>query len=1238
MANDVAVDGEPQVFDILLHLPERPLLPKESATLGLPETPSPLRVAVTPHETLSDLRTTINDSPEGYWLGAFAFFHAGSHARINEWISIADVFRDVPLDRRELVIAHVPCNATEARAHVQRLRDLLSGSATDPSAPGLDGGITVHDAVAHPAEWAHEAAGAKGAPAPAPLPFADWRGWKTVGTDALLPRVAAAPRALPHCLRGLALSAWNPPPQHLALQGHLLYLRIDTLEGEILEVAATTAGFHVCRSSAHRFDPAPAERSLASPSLFDLLAAASRQFLANFARLFNDPVASRDFLSAPPVTNALPAYPWLARIPRHEPDLLRTQAAYLLTGAVSPDTLHGGRDWNDELQSARELPRATLAERLLRDRVLQRLLAEFTLAATRAVPRVAAGEVMPMNPLDPADAHMFLFNNLFVSKGVDGMHLYGAIGGDAAAHAAVGKDVLGVRLLNRVDAPGIALLGTTVVDWLGERWVVQSVLPDLFRAGSGDTQVVYGTADGPESVRSDPHFHELLAHVARTLHLDEHVLHDKAGAAHALWLSADCKGIHASDGRRYILDVARLLPTDIEWLEHDAQSYPHRLVFLRHELLTQFYNVQLREFARAKLARSEDKNRVDASDFELSFNPDAFAEFCVAGSDAPVTPVTDESQPSVKAVRDASCFLRTTVIPRLVSDVAAGLVSANDGLALTELFHDRGINMRYLGHVAELSQPAHADALDAAVRPKLGPGFEALLHAFRRVAIHEMIARAAKHVLRRLLRGVPQSEAPACVAHFLNCFLGTARNAAPAPAVPGAPWAITPESLAEDIRAILAAHFRFELPSLYLETEMRRPQMLRLVALRTGIQLRYQNYEFEEHEQAEQEARPAPVPRRGGKKGGSAPRPVRTVPRRATTFVPEDVLSLVPRVKDACAKSALAEEAVDVGRLAITRGDRELGVELLVEGIGFYEQVFGIVHPEIVPCYALFAMLAHQTAVEHARQVTIYRAQAKAEGREADAAADAPLPEELQLTPIVAEQLTLENALRFQHQAVTAAERSLGLDHPDTMVQYMNLAAIQYSTGDSAGTLRTYARVLDLWQLLYGSDHPDAVHTLSAIALTLQSRREFDVSLRVYETAHALTMRLFGPDSIHTGNMAHEYAQALTLSGDLKQAIAVEKEARRVFHDRLGAEDNMTKESHTFLSSLTTSATRVAQLEKADALAPKLQQRPPAPRPAREKEPDRSTASLGDHSISELVQYIQGGAAPGKNKKHAARK
>ncbi len=405
--------------------------------------------------------------------------------------------------------------------HVQRLRDLLSGGAADPSAIGVDAALSVQDAVRNPEEWQHDSsrqnangrnaskkgtdATAEAASTESQLPFIDWAGWPAVTAIDLIPAVARRPRQLPLCLRQLSLASWNPPPQHCKLNGHLLYLQVGTLEGEVIFITASTHGFYVNKSSGARFDPSPraSGQDFASCSLFDLLCGFSPLFLASFARLFNDPLSSRDYFSAVPVTNSLPAIPWLARQHPHNPDPLRSQAAFLLTGASSADTLEGTRDWNDELQSARELPRTTLPERLMRDRVLNRIYSEFTQAAARAIPKVAAGEVQAMNPMDKRDAQMFIVNNLFISKGADGVDLYPHMGGDEAAHVAVGKDIQGVKTLNSLDVSGLCLLGTIVVDWKGERWVAQSVVPGLFRRrDDADAELEDGDANKAQEVEA----------------------------------------------------------------------------------------------------------------------------------------------------------------------------------------------------------------------------------------------------------------------------------------------------------------------------------------------------------------------------------------------------------------------------------------------------------------------------------------------------------------------------------------------------------------------------------------------------------------------------------------------------------------------------------------------------------------------------------------------------------------
>ena len=148
--SEAAEAAEAHTFELKLHLPERPLMPKDAGARGLPAAPSPLSVAVTPHETLNDLRATIHESPEGYWLGSFCFRRADG-TQLGEWDPLELLFDGVPEGQRELLVAHVPYNAAEARAHVQRVHELLTGAPADAGALGVDAGASVQDAVLHPA-------------------------------------------------------------------------------------------------------------------------------------------------------------------------------------------------------------------------------------------------------------------------------------------------------------------------------------------------------------------------------------------------------------------------------------------------------------------------------------------------------------------------------------------------------------------------------------------------------------------------------------------------------------------------------------------------------------------------------------------------------------------------------------------------------------------------------------------------------------------------------------------------------------------------------------------------------------------------------------------------------------------------------------------------------------------------------------------------------------------------------
>src|SRR5690606_29068939 len=165
-------------------------------------------------------------------------------------------------------------------------------------------------------------------------------------------------------------------------------------------------------------------------------------FKKEFQRL-QEHNSKKDPLATFPPTNAIPASPWLVPQPvapyfSHQPDQARPQETYLLAGTENIDSL---RDFNEEFQSTRELPRETVQERVFRERLMNKLFADYTDAAVRGAVLIAKGEIAPLNPTEGRDAQIYVHNNIFFSYGADGVGTFAAEGGDEAARVATGKDV-----------------------------------------------------------------------------------------------------------------------------------------------------------------------------------------------------------------------------------------------------------------------------------------------------------------------------------------------------------------------------------------------------------------------------------------------------------------------------------------------------------------------------------------------------------------------------------------------------------------------------------------------------------------------------------------------------------------------------------------------------------------------------------------------------------------------------
>lgn len=694
-------------------------------TIKLPHAPYEFQIPVSTQEPVQELRQMIMESPGTFQYSCFHLEH--QEERLNDCIELSEV--KGLASGSVLKLVEDPYTEKEARVHLARIREIIgaAGNKLD-SLYGISAGLSLHDTVA---PWKDpNAPPEKGPYNRTPNNSNALADYAFHGPPSVHTIIPPTQEHLPKTIKSVGISPWNPPPPHLRQQGHLLYLQFTNNEGEQYQITSHITGFFVNKSSNSKFDPfpRPAPKNASAHSLFTLIGNLSPSFRQAFDGLLESN-NKRDPLANFPLTNAIPSSPWLVSptitsLANHQPDITRSQETYLTSGIDNTETL---RDWNEEIQSTRELPRETVQDRVLRERMISKTFAEFNEAAARGAMLVARGEIAPLNPTENKDAQIFVYNNVFYSFGADGVGTFTSEGGDEAARVAVGKDVCGVKAVNQLDIAGLATPGTIIVDYLGKRLVAQSIVPGIFKQREPEEhQVDYGGVEGRDVVADNEAFVQPFSLVSKALKVKKHPVWDKKGAKHVLEGSVETKGLLGTDGRKYILDLYRLTPLDVTWLdtfrtdvgaevsENDPASimkedYPHRMTVLRPELVEAYWRLKMADYVREEVEKRKtsatekkasesvkeisdgstnetqssetndlsktkentadeereqqpDPERVDISAFSLALNPDVFC-----GQEPQTEEEKEEWANDEREVRRVCDHLHDKVIPELVS-------------------------------------------------------------------------------------------------------------------------------------------------------------------------------------------------------------------------------------------------------------------------------------------------------------------------------------------------------------------------------------------------------------------------------------------------------------------------------------------------------------------------------------------------------------------------------------------
>ena len=551
-----------------------------------------------------------------------------------------------------------------------------------------------------------------------------------------------------------------------------------------------------------------------------------------------------------------------------------------------------------------------------------------------------------------------------------------------------------------------------------------------------------------------------------------------------------------------------------------------------------------------------------------------------------------------------------------------------DGQSLGRLMHKRGINMRYLGKLASLAkeQSSRLEALNA-------------------LTVQEMIARSFKHIVNRYIKNLPAVFVAHCISHFLNCLLGADLNKAPRVYIdedlqalyPDVDWAfaeVNIDSFRMQVESQVHLRFRYSLDREWVAS-LKHIQLLREICLKLGLQLSAKDYQFRAlsentngntdkianeqtngntngHTNGVGHGINGMYGKKKKRNGEHEPmaRPwdsLLLVPPMA--FGPDDILNIIPVVKDACPRSVLAEEALEAGKISIMQNQKELGQELLLESLSLHEQIYNVIHPEVARVYHQLSMLYYQLDEKNA-------------------------------------------AVELARKAVLVFERTVGLDSTETILSYLNLGLFEHANGNTKLALVYMKHALELWKLIYGIRHPDSITTINNAAVMLQNLKHYHESRIWFEMSLAISEEVSGKTSVNTATLCFQLAQALALDQEAKAAVNRMREAYSIFLSRLGPDDRNTKESESWLEQLTQNAVSIAKHAK-DVQARRLRrihlhpQMAIGTRPQRQVGQSSADIALGrdprpsldidPRSVDELLKFIEGGGDSTKRSSASAR-
>lgn len=1196
--------------------------------LVLPQSTEGITVTIGTHDHIHELRQMANERPETCYKTCFSLQHKGK--LLDEFSMIQAVEGLSQGDTIKCVAEQY--SLREARLHMKRVRALIQPDVQTNAQNGVDNlsltfasVIAGRDVEEDLLKGSKEDHGADLDTAPPEHLFNE--------STLLTPLYPDTVPQLPQCVNSIGYSGWNPPPGNRRMIGDLFYLVVSTLEEQTVHITAVPSGFYVNKCTDTTFDPNPAETSFKAYTLIDTLKQVSAMFNKNFLLVQKHSVKRNPYEVIPV---PYPTFTWCTPEITHSFDTLRAEEAYLPNSSSDEMSLGmmSSRDWNEELQSARELPQTNIHENVVRDRTIFRVTSDFVSMAIKGAQAVVDGNIPPLNGADDRKSRMYLWNNIFFSLGFDMKEHYGQFGGDSAAYAAIAGDLRGISVYQSLDTEGLHTLGTVIVDYRGYRVVGQSIISGILSRDQ-EQSIVYGSIDNGVTINSSDKFNDILAIPSRKMHLRPHSVVAADGTDHNIITSFDCKGIVGNDGRHYLIDLFRTFAPDtialgmpfVDCKEEIAPMFKcpvseNKLATLRPELIESFVcfrYVLFTQHMSAKFLKERDVKETEMNTrSELKSVEEARGQ---------VEEEVEKTESEAGISDDSGC--NTNEDAGSNTDEGAVVVKAKPKLTITESDAKEILDkIKSEGTAKEFGSIDNTE-FDIRFNPdiytKVPSNDSEEKLSKDKLIIQDMAMFLSDSVIAKFVYELKtMSQRPLDGIHLTDLmharginmrYLGTITQALEEASAKNHNFSVClSEIITRSVKTVFKSYI-IDCPGQQLAAAVAHFMNCYLSCVVR-----------EKNNSGDQSPTNPTVNKKKKNKKGKV-----TVKEPSQSWSSTTSISLHQQVTEhvqshfgytvPLADNGLIHFPLPVLSM-IRLFCRATGVQLLLRD---YDASTTFVESDIMN---IFPVTKHtDPRAKNAKKLQDLAEERLGSGYLAEShelITDAlnnmlqvygPIHADIEgslkhLAHICYLFGRVAQAVSHQKQGLFISERLYGIDHYETVYCYVYLALFSHNVGQTSVAIRLMYRARYLLNLIFGPDHLEQAAFDINIGLMLHTKGEAVHSLRFLQNALRLHKKFHGTDSIQVAMCNILVARARAYNADFREAMKYQKHALEVYTAKYGPEDKRTKDCNSFLQQLTQKAVELQKWMKNS----KTNKVPSMMVPM----------ALGDSSISEVLATVNG--------------